>query len=138
VTSIKKKKHFIERARTVLVVAMLCMIVGGVAGYSLYPRGFYNFAISMYCLLIGLVCYWDITRSSIGWLIDTKQKVIVSILSLLVIVEVENPVIRIASLLLLAFAILYKTNERKRWLYPIVILLILLALANIVGIMPVK
>jgi uncharacterized membrane protein len=56
----------------------------------------------------------------------------------LVIVEVENPVIRIASLLLLAFAILYKTNERKRWLYPIVILLILLALANIVGIMPVK
>jgi hypothetical protein len=56
----------------------------------------------------------------------------------LVIVEVENPVIRIASLLLLAFAILYKTNERKCWLYPIVILLILLALANIVGIMPVK
>jgi hypothetical protein len=80
----------------------------------------------------------DITRSSIGWFIDTKQKVIVSILSLLVIVAAKNPVIRIASLLLLAFAIFYKTNERKRWLYPIVILLILLALANIIGIMPVK
>jgi hypothetical protein len=56
VTSIKKKKHFIERARTVIVVAMLCMIVGGVAGYSLYPRGF---------IILPFLC----TACSLGWFV---------------------------------------------------------------------